>query len=339
VDSYPVVAFEVQYREVGAPTWVTAAQLGSTGSAADGADELLQRYHHEIQTVSTRADYSEMISEGWFRLSLHARGMSDADPESRTQTARIPWNATAEQFKGALDALDNLRFGGSTKHVTRSAAPTRQGGFTWTVSFDVGKIGMHATTSGTDETRHGDRHRNWPSLLVTETYFPSAAWTGGGMHVAVATARVGSGASATSSSPSQAALRAGFNGDMHVGNAGLAACAHAGHVHTPTADGAGSHAGVEGPDYDSVTMAFPASYCELTIGGLHEYTAYQTRVRARNVHGWGPFSDVSDPIGRTRRGAPPLRPEAPRVTSRAAYAVTVAAAPVKQRGVDYADGG
>ena len=46
------------------------------------------------------------------------------------------------------------------------------------------------------------------------------------MHVAVATARVGSGATATSSSPSQAALRAGFNGDMHVGNAGPVSYTH-----------------------------------------------------------------------------------------------------------------
>ena len=331
VDSYPVVSFEVQYRQLGDPTWITAAQMGSTSSADAGA-EALARYHHEIQTVSTRADYGETINNGWFRLSMHARGMNDADPESRTQTTRIPWNATASEFKAALDALDNLRFAGTTKHVTRSATPSPQGGFTWTVSFDVGKIGMHSTTSGTDETRFGDKHRNWPSLLVTETYFPTASWTGGGKHVAVTTARVGTGGSAQN-------INKGFNGDLHMGNAGLAACAHAGHVHTPSADGSGTHAGIEGPDYDSVKMAFPASFCELTITGLTQFTSYQARVRARNVHGWGPYSDISDPIGITKRGSPPLRPEAPRVTSRGAYSVTVASRIAQQRGVDYADGG
>jgi hypothetical protein len=305
VSSYPVNAFEVQFRQVGEPTWTTATSFETV------SNEDLTRYHHEIQTVTTRADVGQKIESGWFRLSLHARGMNDMDPESKTQTVRIPFNATAEEFKQALDSLDNLKFGGTTKHVTRSNTPDNQGGFTWTVSFDVGKIGMFEDTSKLEDGRlsdavfQNDKHRNWPSLLVTETYFPGATYTGGGLHVNVATARVGTGVH-SGGGPD---ISLAFNGDLHDAQAGLAACAHAGHlgqsttnVNNQNANQGGTHAGVQGPSYDQLRMAFPPSFCQMTIIGLSPYSSFQVRVRARNVHGWGVYSDVTDPIGRTKRG-------------------------------------
>ncbi len=319
VDAFPVVAFELQYRKVGDRSWASADYVG------DGDRDAAARYHHEIQTVTTRADNGQTIDRGWFRLSMHARGMSDADPESKTQTVRIPYNASAEEFRAALDALDNVRFGGSTKHVTRSETPDAQGGFTWTVSFDVGLLGQLTTTSGYDSSDPGDAQRNWPSLLVTETYFPDVAWTGGGLHVAVATARVGTGDAYSNTNR-------GFNGDLHDSNAGLAACAHAGNLGTK----GGTHAGVDGPSYDMLKMAFPVSYCVLSVVGLDPFTRYQMRVRARNMHGFGPFSDVTDPVGMTRRGSVPLRSRAPALTSAGPYAATV---DVRTSPVADADGG
>ena len=298
VSAYPVGAFEVQFRHVGDPTWVTATSFGSNGNGIG-----VEKYHHEIQTVTTRANVGQTIQpNSWFRLSLHARGMNDADPESKTQTVRIPYDATSEQFKTALDNLDNLRFGGTTKIVTRSETADGQGGFTWTVSYDVGKIGMQEDTSRLEDGRLSDatfikdQHRNWPSLLVTETYFPGAAWTGGGLHVNVGTARVGTGAN-TGGNPD---LTLGFNGNLHDAQSGLAACAHAGHLGTTASTG--THAGVEGPSYDQLRMAYPPSFCQITVTGLTPYSSFQLRVRARNVHGWSTYSDISDPIGRTKRG-------------------------------------
>jgi hypothetical protein len=325
VSTYPVEAFELQFRQVGDPTWTTATSFDSSSNGLN-----INQYHHEIQTVTTRADVGQSISSGWFRLSMHARGMNDADPESKTRTTRIPFDATAEQFKAALDALDNIRFGGATKHVTRSNTPDAQGGFTWTVSFDVGKIGMLEGTSRledgrlSDATFNKDAHRNWPSLLVTETYFPGAIWTGGGLHVNVGTARVGTGPR-SGGGPD---LTLGFNGDLHDAEAGLAACAHAGHLGTSSASsskGIGTHAGVEGPSYDQLRMAYPPSFCQVTVENLRPYTTYQLRVRARNAHGWGHFSEITDPIGRTKRGSPPSRAVAPILTSKSGNEITVAA--------------
>ena len=325
IGNYPVTAFELQYRPVGAPTWITATSFRGTGHE-------IGKFHHEIQTVTSRANSGQRIEEGWFRLTLHARGMNDADPESRTQTVRIPYNATAEQFKVALDSLDNLRFAGTTKHVTRSETPDAQGGYTWTVSFDVGSIGMFEDTARLEDGRLSDAtfpldsYRNWPSLLVTETYFPQATWTGGGKHVTVGTARVGTGGGGSGSST--VSLEEGFRGTLADGQAGLAACAHAGHVGTATSShpfskSVGTHAGVEGPSYDHLTMAFPPSFCQLSIMSLRPYSSFQLRVRARNVHGWGPYSEVTDPVGRTLRGFPPSRPTAPTLSSATGNVMTV----------------
>ena len=318
VSNYPVNAFEVQFRGVGAPTWTTATSF--EGGAMD-----INRFHHEIQTVTTRANVGQYIDSGWFRLSMHARGMNDKDPESKTQSVRIAFNASATDFKAALEALDNVRFAGTTKHVTRSNTPDAQGGFTWTVSFDVGPLDLHDTAAA---AHGGDDTRNWPALLVTETYFPGAAWTGGGRHVNVGTARVGSGASSggagrgagrgTGAEGGHVSMGSmGFNGDLHDAHAGLAACAHAGHLGDSSGKSGpgGTHAGVAGPSYDQLRMAYPPSYCQLVVAGLQQYSSYQLRIRARNVHGWGVYSDVTDPIGRTKRGTTPSKPMAPTLTS------------------------
>jgi len=61
--------------------------------------------HLEEQTVTTRADSGEMISDGWFRLSFNSNGYNDFDSETDTLTRRIPYDASAAEMQSALQEL------------------------------------------------------------------------------------------------------------------------------------------------------------------------------------------------------------------------------------------
>ena len=53
---------------------------------------------------ATRADLGQTIRFGYFRLSLNYETLTDIDPETRTQTDLIPYNATA-----AFVRISNIR--------------------------------------------------------------------------------------------------------------------------------------------------------------------------------------------------------------------------------------
>lgn len=94
----------------------------------------------EVQIVRVVADEGHTITGGTFRLSLNHAGAVGADPEAKTVTAPLPFDASAATVRAALEALDNVR----SVHVSRDrlgpngphSGPDEQGGYQWTVTFD-----------------------------------------------------------------------------------------------------------------------------------------------------------------------------------------------------------
>ena len=210
-DSSPVVdSFEVQFKPISETSWQTASSTVGKRSSQKGLNE--------IQIITTRADVGEQISDGWFRLSLHHKGLNDFDPETATMTDRMPYNASALEVKYQLDMLANIQFKGTTTHVTRSLVDA-QGGYRWAVSFELGAN----TISRGEQTAPYDGilpSEDIP-LLILQQETISAAWTGGGQQVHLSEVRKGS-------------ILGG-------------ACEET----VPT------HAGITGPDYDNIFMGTP----------------------------------------------------------------------------------
>ena len=210
-DSSPVVdSFEVQFKPISDTNWQTAS---STVGKRDSNKGL-----NEIQIITTRADVGQNINDGWFRLSLHHKGLNDFDPESATMTDRMPYNATALEVEYQLNMLANIQFTGTTTHVTRSL-PDAQGGYRWAVSFELG-----ANTVARGEQNapfDGTLPAEDIPLLILQQESISAIWSGGGLQVHLSEVRKGS----------------------TLGGA----CEQT----TPT------HAGVTGPDYENVFMGTP----------------------------------------------------------------------------------
>ena len=248
---------------------------------------------NEIQTVSTRADSGQTIADGWFRLSLMFKGASDFDPETATMTDPIPYNASAESVEYQLDQLVNLQFRGTTTHVTRSLADA-EGGYTWAIAFYLGTNTVERMKQVLPQ--NGVLAAEDIPMLVLQRETISAAWTGGGAQVHISERRKGSalGGACESTFP--------------------------------------THAGVTGPNFDSVLMGTPV--CEYTVGALVTHTHYQFRVRGHNAIGWGPYSGISEAV-RTLRVLRPSTPKAPMLSSRNATGITVWAEPTG----DLADGG
>ena len=132
-----VDSFEVQLL-ISETSWQTASSTVGK-EAVKGLNE--------IQIITTRADVGEQISDGWFRLSLHHKGLNDFDPETATMTDRMPYNASALEVKYQLDMLANIQFKDTTTHVTRSLVDA-QGGYRWAVSFELVRIRYRGRTNG-----------------------------------------------------------------------------------------------------------------------------------------------------------------------------------------------
>ena len=177
-----------------------------------------QKGLNEIQIITTRADVGEQISDGWFRLSLHHKGLNDFDPETATMTDRMPYNASALEVKYQLDMLANIQFKGTTTHVTRSLVDA-QGGYRWAVSFE---LGANTITRGEQMAPYdGTLPSEDIPLLILQQETISATWTGGGQQVHLSEVRKGS-------------VLGGACEDT-----------------VPT------HAGITGPDYENVFMGTP----------------------------------------------------------------------------------
>ena len=99
----PLSGYEVRYRPAGAlaateeaAAW--SAVVAVSGSVGDGAAAVAldsTRGRNEVQTVSTRADAGQTISDGTFRLSLAAHGRHGGRAEDGAVTAPIAYDADA----------------------------------------------------------------------------------------------------------------------------------------------------------------------------------------------------------------------------------------------------
>ena len=79
--------------------------------------------------MTTTSSPNHTLTEGYFRLSLQSDGIHDFDPETKTTTDRIPYNATESEMKMALEALENV----GTVNVMRSTSGF--GRYTWSLTF------------------------------------------------------------------------------------------------------------------------------------------------------------------------------------------------------------
>jgi hypothetical protein len=269
---------------------------GADGSGQSDKDGVRIVSRNEIQTISTRADPGQVISDGWFMLGFNHAGKTTADPEAGAVTERIPFDATADQVKAALEALSNIGPGGilrvdrnnglaaSELFETGSGNVVQQGGvgvadvsgnaYRWTVVFDA--------SSAAGARLEGDL----PMLMLVGEGI-SAPWTGGGMQVNVVESVKG-GAYYSDSSNYDGGKPYGSSdahpkrSDAVFGNergAGLGYQAAAGLAKRSFPDGTTSGAnGVDGSDSASLLRASPA--LSLTIHGLESYTGYRFRVRA-----------------------------------------------------------
>lgn len=85
-----------------------------------------------VQEVKTRSEAGSIIDSGAFTLSINYRGATDFDPGSAGKTGLIPFDATAEQVKSALEELEPLKNGVEV----RRSGPDANGGYTWRITLD-----------------------------------------------------------------------------------------------------------------------------------------------------------------------------------------------------------
>ncbi len=88
----------------------------------------------EVQVVATRADVGQVITQGFFRLSLNYAGLTDIDAELHTQTELIPFNATIDQMKAALEAISTIEI----LEVRREGPWLPQNTYEWKITHDWG---------------------------------------------------------------------------------------------------------------------------------------------------------------------------------------------------------
>lgn len=85
---------------------------------------------NEIQAVSSMADVGEMITSGYFQLSFATTGVIQKDPNTKSVTELLSFDASAAQVMEALMKLDSIE----NVNVDRNG-PTAQGGYTWIITF------------------------------------------------------------------------------------------------------------------------------------------------------------------------------------------------------------
>ncbi|EQC39700.1 hypothetical protein SDRG_03128 [Saprolegnia diclina VS20] len=123
-DGGPVVAYELQYRAVSSIEWTTASNTITGGVSANPA--------YQVQTiVSTGRSAASVIAGGYFRLSSSYDSVVNIDVETgRSSTPHLSYEATADQVRQALQAIEDLR----DVRVARDG-PDVNGGYQWHVTF------------------------------------------------------------------------------------------------------------------------------------------------------------------------------------------------------------
>jgi hypothetical protein len=138
-----VLAYEISVRSLMNPFWtVVNPNLGAAGNNI-----------FDSQIVSVRLDTGATMSGGSFELGLQYGGLLAEDFQQLARTTPIPWNASAAQFKAALDAIKSVpvrevrrcdQFGGNSDPGyggslgwSHGCPYGSQGGYRWLVVFDA----------------------------------------------------------------------------------------------------------------------------------------------------------------------------------------------------------
>ena len=135
--------YDLQFRELAGSTASTAsASAPSIASAASSPASASTAWRsvpgvvgqassgiNEVQTITTRADFGQTIAAGAFVLAFYGSPVgveqrapaviNTLDPEEQTRTAPIPFDATADEMREAVNGLANVELGGTTVHVVR----------------------------------------------------------------------------------------------------------------------------------------------------------------------------------------------------------------------------
>eukprot|EP00948_MAST-09A_sp_MAST-9A-sp1_P003206 g3206.t1 len=295
--------YEVQKRKTTETQWAEVA-LGDGFSTLQRDATRLGRF--EVQEVETRADTTNPITTGYFTLSFTFSGLGIVDSETTGDTAEIPFNATAQQFKSILDAYVQLHFPGKSVHVIRST-PNAAGGHKWFVTFDPEIFRPFLSTS---------ENYDMPLLVVNMIYFPGSVWTGTGRQVAVREIRSGLAPgeanvcneeilemSLLDAFPSATGETGAFNENIFVASAGT------------------SHRAL-------------ANFCTMKVTELDANTQYQFRIRAYydvnpqfTKAQWGPWSEISSMV-KTQFVGPPAKLSPPILSSATETSIALTFVPV-----------
>ena len=157
-----ILDYEVQHR------LVNAAQEQLWVDEPSPVSGLVGLNRAERQMVRTTAPFGANVIDGHFVLAFVHSGLMDRDPEGKSKTDPIAFNATAAEVKEKLEALDNV---GRLQRVQRSAYPAVGGGkvFAWTITFDPEvHTGDVPTFKEVYNTLRSDDSSSTAGLVVTE---------------------------------------------------------------------------------------------------------------------------------------------------------------------------
>lgn len=211
----------------------------------------------EVQIVATRADYGQVIGAGWFRLALNYGNITELNPEVKSRTDLIPYNATEAQMQAALQALANIDI-----VEVRRYGPTPQNTYQWKITLDW-RIPIGIGAGGANNT---------PPIGVTGTgagVGSFGAWNPSGFGTVGSSIR---GKLPLLVAASEELFDVTWQGGYHT-------------VWVREA-----RAGSTGPELCSVT-------CSHVVNNLKPGTQYQFRVRALNGEGWSEWSGISEAVG------------------------------------------
>jgi hypothetical protein len=97
----------------------------------DTATGVIGAAAREVQVIATRADFGQTITSGWFRLALNYKNITMIDPEVKSETDLIRFDATEAEMKTALEALEDIDI-----VEVRRYGPYAQNTYEWKVTLD-----------------------------------------------------------------------------------------------------------------------------------------------------------------------------------------------------------
>jgi len=155
--------FEISYSSVSDDNWIAVANV--SGQRGDSSRNL-----PEVQRVFSRVSTPGTISRGTFRLSVNRAGgfANQFDKERRSRTARLNFDASAEDVQNEINSLD---IGSDILPVkVERDGPFSGNAYSWRVTFSSSSVSVTGT----------------PLLIVSEEKdFAPGIWTGGGRVVSV----------------------------------------------------------------------------------------------------------------------------------------------------------